>query len=610
MMKLSDYVFRYLADYGVRHVFVVTGGGAMHLNDSLGKEKRLEYICNHHEQACTIAAEGYARVTSGIGVANVTSGPGGVNALNGVYGAWTDSIPMLVISGQIKRQTCLATYGIPGLRQLGDQEADIISMAKVITKYAVLVDDPQRVRYHLERALHLATTGRPGPCWLDIPLDVQASIIDETTLAPYDPAEDDPEWDRQLLAEQCREVISRLATAARPVLLAGSGIRQAGAIEAFEELLRRLQIPVVLSRTAKDLLPADHQCLCGRGGIDADRCGNFTTQGSDLLISLGCRLGVRQTGYNFAGYAPDAFKVQVEIDPAELTKPTTRGDLQIQVDAKLFIEEMLRQLDANGDPPTCHHEWRTWCKQRLARYPAVRPEQCSTEGPINPYFFLKQLFEQLDDDDIIVCANGAAFIMACQVAQLKRGQRVLFNSGCASMGYDLPAALGAAIACRNAEAGRSGRVICLAGDGSIQMNIQELQTIAQQQLPIKIFVLNNCGYLSIRTTQRAFFGNCVGESPASGMTCPDLVRVADAYGLATLRIAEHGFAPTIRQGLDTPGPVLYDVIVDPEQTFEPRCSSKQLPDGTIVSAPLEDMYPFLERDELAANMPSADQTAP
>ncbi|MBU0610104.1 MAG: thiamine pyrophosphate-binding protein, partial [Armatimonadetes bacterium] len=294
---------------------------------------------------------------------------------------------------------------------------------------------------------------------------------------------------------------------------------------------------------------------------------------------------------------------QVEIDPAELAKPTVRGDLQVHADLRVFLQEMLNQLDTVAYEPQRHHEWLERCRQRVVRYPAVLPHQCCETGPLNPYFFLKQLFEQLADDDVVVCANGAAFIMAAQVADLRRGQRLLFNSGCASMGYDLPAALGAAIARRNSEGDPGKRVICIAGDGSIQMNIQELQTIAQHRLPIKVFVLNNCGYLSIRTTQKAFFGNMVGESPASGMTCPDLVRVADAYGLTALRIDGHDLVPAIRQALGAEGPVLCDVIVDPEQTFEPRCSSKQLPDGTIVSAPLEDMYPFLEREELAANMP-------
>jgi acetolactate synthase-1/2/3 large subunit len=595
-MKLSDFVYGYLADHGVRHVFMVTGGGAMHLNNSIGKEDRIRYICNHHEQACTIAAEGYSRVTGQLGVATVTSGPGGVNALNGVYGAWTDSIPMLVLSGQIKRETCLATYGIPGLRQLGDQEADIINMAKVVTKYAALVDDPEDIRYHLERAVHLATTGRPGPCWLDIPLDVQAATIDETALRPYDTSEDAPRWDRDALHKAVRETLSRLATASRPAILAGSGIRQAHAIADFGRLVDRLQVPVVLSRTAKDILPSDHPCYCGRGGIDSDRCGNLTTQASDLLISLGCRLGVRQVGYNFAGYAPGAFKIQVEIDPAELAKPTVRGDLQVHADLAEFIREIMNCLDANEYDASWHEAWLGFCRQRLARYPAVLPHQRTTDGPVNPYLFMERLFAHLEPDDVIVCANGAAFIMAAQVAEIKRGQRMFYNSGCASMGYDLPAAVGAAVA-------RGGkRVICIAGDGSIQMNIQELQTIAHHQLPIKVFVLNNCGYLSIRTTQRAFFGNFVGSHPESGVTCPNFVALAEAYGIAGLRICEHGFDDAIRRVLVCPDPALCDVIVDPEQSFEPRSSSRQLPDGSIVSAALEDMFPFLDRDELDANM--------
>lgn len=351
MMKLSDYVFSRLAEAGVRHVFMVTGGGAMHLNDSLGREQRIRYLCNHHEQACAMAAEGYARVTGRMGVINVTSGPGGLNALNGVFGAWTDSIPMLVLSGQVKRETCLRYHGLFQLRQLGDQEADIIALAEHITKYAVFVDDPQQIRYHLERAMHLATSGRPGPCWLDLPLDVQAAQIDENSLPGYDPAEDPPPWDLSALPSQVAEVLKHLRRAQRPVLLAGSGIRQAHAVALFRELVPQLGIPVVLSRTAKDLLPADNPWLAGRAGIDADRAGNFVIRNADVLLSVGSRLGVRQTGYNYDGFAPGAYRIQVDADPQELTKPNARAHLPICADAGAFLEELRRQLEAAPLPP-------------------------------------------------------------------------------------------------------------------------------------------------------------------------------------------------------------------------------------------------------------------
>jgi acetolactate synthase-1/2/3 large subunit len=605
MMKLSDYIFSRLAEAGVRHVFMVSGGGAMHLNDSLGKEERLQYICNHHEQACAMAAEGYSRVTGKLGVLNVTSGPGGINALNGVFGAWTDSIPMLVLSGQVKRETCLRYHGLFQLRQLGDQEADIIALAQHITKYAVFVDDPQLIRYHLERALHLATTGRPGPCWLDIPLDVQAAQIDETSLPAYDPAEDPPAWDLAALPAQVAEVLERLHRAERPVILAGSGVRQAHAAEIFRDLVADLGIPVVLSRTAKDLLPATSPQYCGRGGIDADRAGNFVVRNADLLLVIGSRLGVRQTGYNWDTFAPAAYRIHVDADPQELSKPNARAHLPLCYDARLFLEEMRRQLSP-APPSAARGEWLGWCSARKGRYPGVREEHRHPVAPLNPYHFLEHFFGCLGPEEVIVCGNGAAFIMAFQTGELQPGQRMFFNSGCASMGWDLPAAVGAAVA-REGE-----RVICLAGDGSLQMNVQEMQTAAHHGLPIKLFVLNNSGYLSIHITQASFFGRFVGESAASGVSMPDFVKVATAYGWTALRLTgEEGdaqFDATIRRVLETPGPVLCEVIVDPRQEFEPRSSSKQLPDGTIISPPLEDMYPFLDREELEGNLVAHEET--
>jgi acetolactate synthase-1/2/3 large subunit len=594
-MKLSNYLVQRLADYDVRHVFMVTGGGAMHLNDSFGHEPRIKYICNHHEQACAMAAEGYARVTGKIGVINVTTGPGGINALNGVFGAWTDSIPMLIVSGQVKRETCMATYNIPGLRQLGDQEADIISMVKGITKYAVLVDDPQTIRCHLEKALYLATSGRPGPCWLDIPVDVQSSLIDESSLPAYDPEEDRPRWDLDLLSQQCHEIIERIKASPRPVIMAGSGIRHAKAVDIFDTVIHKLGIPVTTAWT-HDLIASDDPLFCGRPGTIGERAGNFTVQNAETLLVIGSRLNIRQVSYNWQAFARHAFKIQVDADAAELNKPTVKPNMAVHCDARLFLEEMNRQLDLSGWEPGRHAEWLTWCKERVARYPKVLSQHRSRGDRINPYHFVDVLFHQLADDDVIACGDGTACIVPFQVARLKVGQRMFSNSGCASMGHDLPAAVGAAVA-------REGkRVICLAGDGSIQLNIQELQTVAHHQLPIKIFVLNNDGYLSIRTTQGNFFGRCVGESPHSGVSFPDMVKVAQAYGLPALRIEGPDFESAIHQTLNTPGPFLCDVMLDPNQQFEPRSSSKILPDGRMVSAPLEDMFPFLEREELLSNL--------
>jgi acetolactate synthase I/II/III large subunit len=595
LVKLSDYLARYLADYGVRHVFMLTGGGAMHLNDSLGHEPRISVICNHHEQACAMAAEGYARITGQVGVINVTTGPGGINALNGVFGAWTDSIPMLIISGQVKRETMMTTYNIPGLRQLGDQEADIISMVKGITKYAVTVTEPNSIRYHLEKALHLATSGRPGPCWLDIPIDVQASPIELDKLISYDLAEDTQHWEMDQIAQQCRVIIERFKASSRPVIIAGSGVRHAHALEIFDTVIHKLGLPVTTAWT-HDLLSSDDPLFCGRPGTIGDRPGNFVVQNADTLLIIGSRLNIRQVSYNWAAFARCAYKIQIDVDVAELTKPLIKPDLAVHCDASVFLEELNRQLDVTGWDSTPYRDWLAWCKGRVARYPVVQPHQRLVEQLINPYHFVDVLFHHLADDDVVACGNATACIVPFQTASLKKGQRLFSNSGSASMGYDLPAAIGAAVA-------REGnRVICLAGDGSLQLNIQELQTLVQHQLPVKVFVLNNNGYLSIRLTQGNFFKRFVGESPRSGVSLPDIVKIARAYGLPALRIEGPAFADQIDQALNSSGPIVCDVLLDPEQPFEPKLSSKQLPDGRMVSAPLEDLYPFLPHDELLSNL--------
>jgi len=595
MMKLADFVFAYLADRGIRQVFLVTGGGAMHLNEGIRKEERLSYLCSHHEQACAMAAEGYARMTGQVGVLNVTTGPGSINALNGVFGAWTDSIPMLVISGQVKRETCMACRDVPGLRQLGDQEVDIISMVKGITKYAALVQDPQSIRHHLDLALHHAQSGRPGPCWLDIPVDVQGAQVDPETLLPGEAAGDDGVMASEQVATYGRQVIDALASAERPVILAGTGVRLAQAENLMLSVAGQLGIPVTTAWT-HDLIPSDHPLFCGRPGTIGTRAGNFTVQNADLLLVLGSRLNIRQISYNWKGFAPHARIIQVDIDPAELQKPTIRPHLGIACDLGRFLGELHHQLAAEPPPPGRHSAWLAWCKTRVLRYPPVQPHQRTTQSGINPYFFIETLFELLDEDDAIVCGNGTATVVTFQAAALRKGQRLFSNSGSASMGYDLPAAIGAAVA-------RPGkRTICLAGDGSLQMNIQELQTLVHSGLPVKVLVLNNDGYLSIKTTQRNFFGAFIGEGPASGVSFPDPVKVAQAYGLPAVRAEGPEFRSTLEQALALDGPALVEVMLDPDQGFEPRPSSRSLPDGSIVSAPLHDLFPFLERSELLENL--------
>jgi acetolactate synthase-1/2/3 large subunit len=591
-MRVSEYIANRLAEFGVRHVFMLTGGGSMFLNYALGKHPQLKPIFNHHEQASAMAAEGYARITGKPAVVNVTTGPGGINTLNGVYGAFTDSIPMLVISGQVKRETYIRSYDLPNLRQLGDQEVDIVSMAKVVTKYAVTVTDPQTIRYHLEKAWHLAQTGRPGPCWLDIPIDVQSSPVDETKLegfASFLQLEPAPVH----LAESVAEALTRLKNAERPVILAGSGVRISGQVEQFLDVAHKLGIPVTTGWT-HDTIASDDPVFCGRPGTIGTRGGNFAVQNSDVLLILGSRLNIRQTGYAWKSFARAAYKIWVDVDAAELNRPTIQPDMPIHADLKDFFKEMQSQL-ADWDSKR-HAKWLAWCKERNQKYPAVLPKHREFNGLINPYHFMGTLFENLGSDDVVVTGNATACIVSFQAGKIKMGQRLFSNSGSASMGYDLPASIGAAVA------GDGRQVICLAGDGSLQLNIQELQTVIHYQLPIKIFVLNNNGYLSIRTSQKGFFGGVVGESPESDVTFPDFIKLAQAYGFQTKRLDSADFENGLREVLSAKGPILCEVMLDPAQGFEPRQSSRPLPDGRIVSAPLEDMFPFLDRDELASNM--------
>ncbi len=595
-MRVADFIAGFLANRGVRHVFLVTGGGAMHLNDAIGREKRLQYICNHHEQACAMAAESYFRLTNRPAVVNVTTGPGATNAITGVYGAYVDSMAMVVLSGQVKWETSVGSTGLP-LRQLGDQEVDIVHMVEGITKYAALVSDPQTIRYHLERAMHLSTHGRPGPVWLDVPSNVQATQIEPEMLEGYDPAEDAISYETKDPAVACGEILARLARAERPLIYAGSGVRLAGQNELLIQLAERLGVPMVAAWNSNDLIADDHPLNAGRPGSVGDRAGNFAVQNADVLLILGCRLNIRLVSYNWENFAPRAWKAWVDVDAAELRKPTVKPDLPVHADLRDFLPRMM-EVSGDGDPAR-HRDWAAWCRERRQRYPVVLPEYWQTTGGINPYCFVERLFDRLGEDEVIVTGDGTACVTVFQAGRVRRHTRMFHNSGCAPMGYDLPAAIGAAVA-----RGGRNRVVCVAGDGSIMMNLQELQTISGMKLPVKTFVLNNGGYHSIRQTQQNFFpDNVVGCGADSGVTFPDWERVAAAFGMPFQRAASHAdLDSAIRATLEADGPAFCEVVLDLNQPFAPKLSSRKLPGGAMVTASLEDMSPFLSREELDENM--------
>lgn len=587
-IKLSDYIAKRLKEHGVEHFFMVSGGGAMHLNDSLGHA--IPYTANHHEQACSIAAEGYARVNQKLGVVNVTTGPGGLNCLNGVFGQWTDSVPVLYISGQVKRRTMLTSFPEIPLRQLGDQEVDIISVVKPLTKYAITVEEPNEIKYHIDRAIYEATTGRFGPVWINVPIDVQAAIIDEDDLKEFIPQ---PEAHSNF---NINSVVEKLNNAKRPLIIAGHGIRLSDQVEGFEKLVNELKIPVVTTFNGMDILKNDNPYYIGRIGTIGQRAGNFALQNADLILCLGTRNNIRQVSYNWENFAKNAYKIVVDIDKAELDKPLVVPDMKICADLPDFIKSLSsKQINSIE----VWEKWNNFCQNLKTKYCFENhPEQEQKEDVINPYYFTHTLSKCLKDKDVFVMANGSACVCPFQNAVVKEGQRFILNSGNASMGFGLPAAIGA---CYEAE---GKNIICLEGDGSIMMNIQELQTIAFNKLPLKLFVINNSGYSSIRQTQRNFFdGRMTGSGIDSGVSVPDFVKIGQAFGLKTKRIENPlTMEKEIREVLNTEGAILCEVITEKEYAFLPKLSSKKLPDGTMVSPTLEDMFPFLDREEFEENM--------
>lgn len=590
-MRVADYIWKTLADKGVRHVFLVTGGGAMHLNDALGLERRIKYVCNLHEQACAMAAEGYARASGTPGVINVTTGPGGTNALTGVMGAWLDSVPMVIVSGQIKRATMITACPNLKLRQLGDQEYNIVDAVKPMTKFAKTVMSVEEVPQVLEDAWHICQEGRPGPVWIDVPLDIQAAEMVPRAKCEVRSAEGCETGD---VGREAVQIAEALKAAKRPAIIVGSGVHNAHCEELFLKVAESLNIPVLTSISGIDLIPSDHPLFFGRPGILGERPANLIMQNSDLFIVLGTRMGIRICGYAYETVARAAKKVMVDIDPNELEKPTFRPDVKICADAGDFLRALAVELPSLGPKA----EWLDYCRRMKAKYPVILPEHRARTDYVSSYVLPEAIMRHAPDPLTVVTSNGIAYTSTFQAIPIRKGMRMFSNEACASMGYGLPAAIGAAFA----DAGRT--VVCFEGDGSIQMNIQELQTLLNYKLPVKLFVYNNGGYLSIKTTQRAFFnGRFMGSEAGSGVILPSFEKIAAAYGLPYFRLKNNQELDVkLPEIFATEGPALVEVMLDPFEKLGPKAASKKLPDGTMVSAPLEDMAPFLPREEFAANM--------
>ncbi len=595
-IRLADYVAEFLTEHGVTDVFSVVGGGAMHLNDALGHKAGLKVTYNHHEQACAIAAEAYARLDNRIAAVCVTTGPGGTNALTGVVGGWLDSIPMFILSGQVRYDTT-ARYALKAagaaVRAMGDQEYDIVQSVRPMTKYAVMIEDPNTILYHLQRAWHLAVTGRPGPVWIDIPVNFQGGYIETEGLREYDPAEDDGALPPPVPEDTVRTVLEKIRNAKRPVFHAGYGIRLSGGYAFFRSAMEKLNIPVVTYWNAVDLIEDEHPLYTGRAGNMGDRAGNWAIQNADLILAVGTRISIRQVGYNWKTWAREAEVIMVDIDQGEMKKPTLHVEMPVWADAKDF----LRKLDAAAEEKVFTGEdWLERCRGWKRDYPVVQPRQLEgREDAVNVYAFVRYLSSRLPENSLTAVSNGACCVVGNQAYVIQKGSRMANNSAIASMGYGLPAGIGTCIG------GGRRETICLEGDGSIMMNLQELQTILTNRLPIKIFLINNRGYHSIRLTQtNLFHKQFVGVGPDSGdLSFPEFRKIAEAFGYRYFCAHTNAeMRTTVDEVLRTEGPAFTEIFTDTDQVWEPKSSTKRLEDGTLVSPPLEDLAPFLPREEL------------
>lgn len=590
MIKVSDYIAKRLKEvYEIKNIFLISGGGAMHLNDSFGKY--IKYTTAHNEQALSMMAEGYARVNQKLAVVNVTTGPGGLNCLNGVFGQWTDSVPVLYISGQVKFETTVYSCRELNLRQLGDQETDIISAVKPFTKYSVIITNPYDIKYHLDKAVYLATHGRFGPVWLDIPMNIQSAMIEEEKLKDFNENVDDYE---NIDTEQINKVIDKLNNSKKPIIIAGYGIRLSKQEDNFYKLIDKLNIPILSTFCGADIMPSNHNLCAGRIGNLGQRAGNIILQESDLILSLGTRNSIFQVSYNYENFGKNAYKIGVDIDNSELNKKTVKFDISINADLKYFIPQLLEKCEKLNT-----EKWVEKCKIYNDKFSFKNTKEYNTKNKkINPYYFVNKLTKLMNKNYIMITGNGSACNIAYQAGEVKKGQRIFWNKGCASMGYGLPASIGACIY-NGIYNNKKNKVICLDGDGSIMMNIQELQTIKHYNLPIKVFILNNDGYISIKQTQNNFFeGHMVGSSRNSGVSMPDFNKVAKAFGIESVKISRYtddkDLEKQINAVLESEKAIICNVILEDDYIFIPKLLAKKLDDGTMVSPSFENMYPFIE----------------
>lgn len=595
-IRVVDYIANHLRSVGIDTVFMLNGGGMMHLVDALGRTPGMRYVCSHHEQGSAMAADGYARRTGKTGVCCATAGPGATNILTGLVGAWQDSTPLLFLTGQSKSTQTIAHSGIPGLRQFGTFEVDIVPIVQSVTKYAHMLMDPKSVRYHLEKALHLARSGRPGPVLLDLPLDMQGALIDPDELDGYAP----PDAAAALPADTIGQVLDLLAKAKRPLLLVGAGVGVARAGAALRELAETLQIPVLTTQLGKDALPYAHPLFVGHCGPKGDRAGNFAVQTCDLIVSVGASLHGQTTGWENALFAPDATKVQIDLDPAVLAREQVNVDLKIQAEVAQFIAALLPRASAHDGAA-----WRACCHSWKTRYAVHLEAHQSADDGVNLYRFVDALSNVLSGDECLVSDAGSSFYAMGQALRIKPGQRFISSGSLGAMGFALPAANGAACA-------GGAATVCVTGDGSLMTNVHELATMRQHGLNLKLFVVNNDGYVSMRNTQREFFGGLlIGADASSGVFIPSIRSLADSYQLPFLRCEGAAqLEATLRQAMAMDGPVVCEIVAMRDQRIIPTVASKRLPDGRMVSTPLHDMVPNLPDALLAAEIAGALKGAP